>query len=220
MVSALALLLIGSVVMIYSELFSRQREKNDFKELTESVSRLETNELMPSKTHENPLVNTEKKGELKNLLPLFEQNNECVGWLTIPDSSISYPVMHTPKEPEKYLRRDFYKKDSQSGVPFIDFRCSITDSNIIIYGHNMKNGTMFSELKKYNNKNFRNSHEIICLQTANGLHKFRVTEVISTNVYDDRYNEIALTGTRKLLLSTCYGRKKTDRLLVIATEAD
>ena len=84
----------------------------------------------------------------------------------------------------------------------------------------MKNETMFSELKKYNNKNFRNSHEIICLQTANGLHKFRVTEVISTNVYDDRYNEIALTGTRKLLLSTCYGRKKTDRLLVIATEAD
>lgn len=166
MVSALALLLIGSVVMIYSELFSRQREKNDFKELTESVSRLETNELMPSKTHENPLVNTEKKGELKNLLPLFEQNNECVGWLTIPDSSISYPVMHTPKEPEKYLRRDFYKKDSQSGVPFIDFRCSITDSNIIIYGHNMKNGTMFSELKKYNNKNFRNSHEIICLQNC------------------------------------------------------
>lgn len=65
MVSALALLLIGSVVMIYSELFSRQREKNDFKELTESVSTLETNELMPSKTHENPLVNTEKKGELK-----------------------------------------------------------------------------------------------------------------------------------------------------------
>lgn len=45
MVSALALLLIGSVVMIYSELFSRQREKNDFKELTESVSTLETNEL-------------------------------------------------------------------------------------------------------------------------------------------------------------------------------
>ena len=45
MVSALALLLIGSVVMIYSELFSRQREKNDFKKLTESVSKLETNDV-------------------------------------------------------------------------------------------------------------------------------------------------------------------------------
>ncbi len=218
--SLLITLFVISAVMICTELVSRQREKNNFKDLAELVETTQTTETKPTETPDQPSDKKEEKEELKNLSPLFERNGECVGWLTVPDSNINYPVMHTPNEPEKYLRRDFNKKYSQSGVPFIDYRCSLTESNIIIYGHNMKNGTMFSDLKKYKDKQFRNSHEIIHLQTADGLHKFRVVEVISTNINDERYNEIALTDTRKLMLSTCYGSRKTDRLLVIATEIE
>lgn len=218
--SLLITLFVISAVMICTELVSRQREKNNFDTLAELVENTEPTDTQPTDTTDTQSAETEPQVKPKDLSVLFEQNGECVGWLTVPDSNINYPVMHTPKEPEKYLRRDFYNKYSQSGVPFIDSRCSLTDSNLIIYGHNMKNGTMFSDLKKFRDSQFRKEHEIIYLQTADGSHKFRVTEVISTNIKDEKYNDITLNGERKLLLSTCYGNSKSDRLLVIATETE
>ena len=69
---------------------------------------------------------------------LFAQNSDCIGWLCIPDTQLSYPVMHTPDNPQKYLRRSFYGEYSQSGVPFLDWRCGLQSDHLIVYGHNMK----------------------------------------------------------------------------------
>lgn len=57
--------------------------------------------------------------------------------------------MHTPKEPEYYLRRDFEGVYSLRGVPFLDARCYDGCGNYIIYGHYMKDGTMFGSLQAY-----------------------------------------------------------------------
>ena len=57
-----------------------------------------------------------------DLAALAEENADCVGWLTIPDTGIDYPVMHTPDDPEHYLRRDFYGESSSGGTPFLDGR--------------------------------------------------------------------------------------------------
>ena len=105
-----------------------------------------------------------------------------------------------------------------SGIPFLDYRCT-PDTNLIIYGHNMKNGTMFSDLKKYLDKSFREQHPVIELETADGVRYFTVTEVIKTDIYDKRYEDIEVKdGRQKLILSTCYGSEKSGRLLVIAEE--
>ena len=83
------------------------------------------------------------------------------------------------------------------------------DTNLIIYGHNMKNGTMFSDLKKYLDKSFREQHPVIELETADGVRYFTVTEVIRTDIYDKRYEDIEVKdGKQKLILSTCYGSEK------------
>ena len=76
-----------------------------------------------------------------------------------------------PNDPQKYLRKNFEGKYSVSGVPFLDYRCT-PDTNLIIYGHNMKNGTMFSDLKKYLDKTFREQHPVIELETADGVRYF------------------------------------------------
>ena len=52
-----------------------------------------------------------------NLALLFAQNSDCIGWLSIPDTQINYPVMYTPDNPQKYLRRNIDGGYSQSGVP-------------------------------------------------------------------------------------------------------
>lgn len=196
---------------IYSELKERQKEKENFA----AVSQIAEPTVTTAQTESEP---TERPAAERNIQALITENADCIGWLSIDGTNISYPVMHTPSDPQKYLRRNFYGKYSQSGVPFLDGRCDIQSTNLIIYGHNMRNGTMFSDLKKYLNTDFLNSHRTVRLETAGGVFLFTVTEVLKTNTADPWYNRITCEDGRHLILSTCYGSGKDGRLLIIAEE--
>lgn len=206
---------------IYSELKERQKEKKDFASVAE-IAKLPITEAPAESvtdTETEPSAEpTEQSVAEHNIQALIAENADCIGWLSIDGTSISYPVMYTPSEPQKYLRRSFYGQYSQSGVPFLDGRCSTVGGNLIIYGHNMKNGTMFSDLKKYLNTDFLNAHRTVRLETAGGVFLFTVTEVLKTNTSDAWYDRIAAEDDRQLILSTCYGSGKDGRLLIIAEE--
>lgn len=206
---------------IYSELKERQKEKKDFASVAE-IAKLPMAEApaesVTDTETETSAEPTEQSVAEHNIQALISENADCIGWLSIDGTSISYPVMHTPPDPQKYLRRSFYGKNSQSGVPFLDGRCDLQSSNLIIYGHNMKNGTMFSDLKKYLNTDFLNSHRAVRLETADGVFLFTVTEVRRTNISDAWYDRIAVEDGRHLILSTCHGSGKDGRLLIIAAE--
>lgn len=199
-------------VNIYSKLKERQKEKEDFA----AVSQITEPTVATAQTESEP---AEQSAAERNIQALITENADCIGWLSIDGTNISYPVMHTPSDPQKYLRRSFYGQYSQSGVPFLDGRCSTVGGNLIIYGHNMKNGTMFSDLKKYLNTDFLNSHRTVRLETADGVFLFTVTEVRRTNTADQWYNRITSEDGRQLILSTCYGSGKDGRLLIIAAES-
>lgn len=200
---------------IYSELKERQKEKEDFAavsqiaELTVTAAQSESEQAEP----------TEEPAAERNIPKLIAANTDCIGWLSIDGTNISYPVMHTPSDPQKYLRRSFYGQYSQSGVPFLDGRCDLQSSNLIIYGHNMRNGTMFSDLKKYVDRDFLNAHRTVRLETADGVFLFTVSEVLKTNTADPWYDRITVEYGRHLILSTCHGSGKDGRLLIIAAEA-
>ena len=162
---------------------------------------------------------TERPAAERNIQALITENADCIGWLSIDGTNISYPVMHTPSDSQKYLRRNFYGKYSQSGVPFLDGRCNLQCTNLIIYGHNMKNGTMFADLKKYVDRDFLNAHRTVKFETADGVQTFIVTEALKTNTSDAWYDRIAAEDGRQLILSTCYGSGKDGRLLIIAVES-
>lgn len=199
---------------IYCELSARNCEKQNFDEIVSLVT-VDENDDSESEDQPSAESQTEKK---RNLKALFNQNSDCIGWIYIPDTSVNYPVMHTPSNPQKYLRRDFYGNYSQSGVPFLDSRCDLESTDLIIYGHNMRNGTMFSELKNSVNADFRNAHPIIEFETADGVHRFTVTDVKITDTADEKYNEIYSSDGRFLTLSTCYGNRKSGRILVTSKE--
>lgn len=103
-------------------------------------------------------------------------------------------------------------------MPFLDGRCDLQSTNLIIYGHNMRNGTMFSDLKKYVNRDFLNAHRTVKFETADGVQTFTVAEVLKTNTSDAWYDRIAAEDGRQLILSTCYGSGNNGRLLIIAAE--
>lgn len=211
-----------SGVKIHSVLKERQKEKKDFASVAEIAKLPMTEAPAESVTDtetETSAEPTEQPAAEHNIQALIAKNGDCIGWLSIDGTSISYPVMHTPPDPQKYLRRSFYGKNSQSGVPFLDGRCDLQSSNLIIYGHNMRNGTMFSGLKRYVDRDFLNAHRTVKFETTDGVQTFTVTNVLKTNTSDAWYDRItAEGGGRRLVLSTCYGSGKEGRLLIIAAE--
>ena len=211
----LSALVVISAYMIYKQVTIQQNEINKFDELLEIV---EDTSGVTEETTEIPKDAEPTEQKVRNLKPLFERNSDCIGWICIAGTNINYPVMHTPDSPQKYLRKDFDGQYSQSGVPFLDARCSIDSGTAIIYGHNMKNGTQFSDLKKYLNADFRNSRSTIEFETKNGIRYFTVISVKKTDIYDEIYNQLNNDGT--LILSTCYGNAKSGRLIIIAKEAN
>lgn len=175
---------------------------------------------------------------------LVSRNSDCIGWLSIENTAVDYPVMHTPDWPQKYLRRNFYQQYSDSGVPFLDYRCTLESDNLIIFGHNMRNGTMFSSLREYLNDGRLSSNPMILLETEDGAHEFTIFVVACVDKLDswysfinaeseDAFNEAVQRiiqnayytngdapeyGDRLLTLSTCYGSTRSSRLIIIAKE--
>ena len=222
----LSALLSMSAYMIWKDISIQQKEKKEFEELLEIIEMPEETtdptstsmgtESVPNDTTEPEVA--EPEVQARNLAPLFEKNSECIGWIYIEGTNVNYPVMHTPDNPQKYLRKNFDGEYSQSGVPFLDARCSADGGTAIVYGHNMKNGTQFSDLKKYLDADFRNTHLTIEFQTEAGIQYYTVVDVIRTDIYDEIYNNIS-SEDDTLILSTCYGSAKSGRLLIIAKEA-
>lgn len=115
---------------------------------------------------------------------LFERNSDMAGWIRIDDTIINYPVMLTKQEEEYYLKRDFDKDSDMNGLPFMDARCDIVTptTNFLIYGHNMKNGSMFSKLLKYEDAKFYEEHKSIVFDTIYEEGIYDIIAVFQTQV--------------------------------------
>ena len=105
----------------------------------------------------------ERKIDFKKLK---SQNQDIAGWIYIRGTTIDYPIVQG-KDNEEYLHQDFNKKNSSSGTIFLDNNCKkdFTSDNNIIYGHHMKNGTMFAQLLKFREKSFLKKHNEIMIFT-------------------------------------------------------
>ena len=106
---------------------------------------------------------------------VYDMNNHFVGWVSIDGTTLNYPVVQTKDNPEYYLRRNFDGQYSDYGVPFMDYKSTPgkTD-NVVIYGHNMKNGTMFSAIEKYADPGFWSNNKIIKFDTMESFGEYEV----------------------------------------------
>lgn len=118
---------------------------------------------------------------------LYLENSDMVGWIQIEDTNIDYPVMQTPIDPTYYLKHDFEKNYTDYGCPFMQADCDAfcPSDNLIIYGHNMKDGSMFADLAKYRSKDFWQAHKTVCFDTELGSSAYEIFSVIHTTVQAD-----------------------------------
>lgn len=118
---------------------------------------------------------------------LYLENSDMVGWIQIEGTGIDYPVMQTPADPNCYLKHDFEKRYTDYGCPFMQADCDAIapSDNLIIYGHNMKDGSMFADLAKYRSKDFWQAHKTVWFDTALDSSAYEVFAVIHTTVQAD-----------------------------------
>lgn len=146
---------------------------------------------------------------------LYEQNNDFVGWISIEDTKISYPVMQSIDNPDFYLKHGFDKSYSNYGVPYLDEACATgLSNNLVIYGHNMKDGSMFHDLLKYSATGYWEEHPIIRFDTLIQLSEYQVVLAFrfDTNNETFRYNEYTHMNEEEFIefMEECRSRQLYD----------
>lgn len=188
-------------------------------------------------------------GRLTRYDALYQQNNDLAGWLSFPETALDCPVMYTPEDPEKYLRMAFDGSYAISGSLFIGDGSSPDGSNVIVYGHNMKNGTMFGGLTAYAQEDYAKAHPVFRLDTLTEEREYRVIAAFYCAAEEEEafpYQYVDLThpetfaqylekagerslwpmsfqpefGTRLALLSTCSYQGEDGRFVVLGAEIE
>lgn len=208
--------------------YAKKAEQSEaFEEIAELVEQAQTDEDAPE------IPYSEEENVLAQYGGLFLQNSDMVGWLSIAGTTVNYPVMQTPQEPNYYLKRNFEKAYSDLGTPYVQEDCSIKESdNLIIYGHHIKGGKMFGALESYKDKGFYEQHKTIQFDTLTQQGEYEIVAVFKTvaysssgfryydfvdaedeeafNAYIEKCRELALYDTG---VSAEYG----DRLITLST---
>lgn len=124
-------------------------------------------------------------GILMPYLDLYKENEDFFGWIRIPDTKVDYPVMFTPEDPEYYIHRDFKKEDSKNGTPFLDAAYTEEGNLYIVYGHHMKNRTMFGSLPFYEKEEYWKQHPYILFNTLYEQGIYEIVSVFYSKIYRD-----------------------------------
>lgn len=149
------------------------------------------NQLKEDYAEEKQFVNIQNEAQTMNdnniVDKLRKRNQDVIGYLEIPDTTISYPVMQSKDNPDFYLNHDIDKNYSFYGTPYLSAYCDLEKSdNLIIYGHNINGGKMFGALIQLRDENFYKKHKNI-LFTTKDKKKYKIFSVISVNKNDFPY---------------------------------
>ena len=148
--------------------------------------------VVPATSDETTKVVTER---MKQVAELKKKNSDVVGYLEIPGTKISYPVVQA-KDNNYYMRRTYEKKSSKYGALFVDKDYSFTkpSSNMMIYGHNIgdKKNKMFEQLLEYQKESFYKAHPTITFTTAEEQSTYEIIAAFRSRVYTNLDKKVEL----------------------------
>lgn len=123
-----------------------------------------------------------------DLTQLQGVNPDVLGWIVIPDTIISYPLVQG-EDNDYYLVTTWQKTKNSVGSIFLDYRCTsdLSDFNSIIYGHRMRNESMFGSLKYYSKEDYWREHPYIYISDAAGCKRYAIFSVYEVSVLGDTY---------------------------------
>lgn len=178
-------LLSGGILL--HDLYRSHRERTANDKLAEQVHKGELETAFPEtgETAESGGQETVSPEEVRReqYRLLWEQNHDFAGWLSIEGTQIDYPVMFTPDQPEYYLRRAFDGSYAVSGSLFLGEGCEPDGAHAIIYGHHMKDGSMFGSLADYADAGYWEEHPTIRFDTLEESGEYEVMAAFYSRIY-------------------------------------
>ena len=249
----------GVLVKYYYDAYVQANRYGDLSALMEQgvqAPRPTVSEEMEKLPEEAPsqltqVVNPET-GETVALLPQFQElylmNQDIVGWIKIPGTDIDYPVMQNKKTTDYYLKRNFDKEYSAHGCIYVRESCDVfsPSDNLTIYGHRMRDRSMFAQLDQYMKKEFWEENPYIYFDTIEQMHTYKIIGVFKTSgtigegfayhefidaeteaefdAFVDKVKDLSLYdtgvsaqyGEKLITLSTCEYSINNGRLVVVA----
>lgn len=238
----IACLICVAVVGIY--LLKDKKEEQQAVEQHEQL----VEEVVESVEEAEAAIEDEKAALPIDFESLWEINPEIYAWIQIPDTNIDYPVLqHIDEDQSYYLTRDIYGNTTSEGSIYTEYynSKSFMDPNTILYGHNMKNGSMFHNVRYFTKQDYFDEHQEAYIYLPDKILKY---EIIACYEYDDRHllasfdfwnkevyaqyldevmnprsmsaivrDEVVLTTDDRLItLSTCVANKPNNRRLLQA----
>jgi len=133
------------------------------------------------------IQNTDNKPYLNK--KLFKDNPDTIGWLKVEGTNINYPIVQY-NDNEYYLKHDFKKNKNSAGWIFMDYKNDFNDQNIVIYGHNRRDKSMFGTINMlFDSKFYKNNKDEILLIKENEIIKYKIFSVYKIH-YTDDYNSL------------------------------
>lgn len=146
------------------------------------------NESETQQTSEDSEAEKNEEGILLKFEDVRKINPDVVGWITVPNTIIDLPVLQSSEEdPEYYLNRDYEHNVTKSGSIFLDSRCQLEEpasKNLILYGHSLNSGRMFTDLLKYKQLDFYKNAPVFTFDTIYGESEWKIISVFITNTLE------------------------------------
>lgn len=172
------MLIIGIAAFILNNIFSNKKLEKPGEELGYDIFIGDENAQVTTSVDESRnLVE-----EIKSINVTYK---DAVAWLKIPGTTIDYPIFQATDN-IRYYRQDRDGVTKKWGETYLDYRCNLNTlknnmTNIIIYGHNTETDNRFTPLLNYKKQEFYNTHKYIELATLEGIYKYEIFTVYSTD---------------------------------------
>lgn len=176
------------VIREYGQSWQHRAQQEDLREIiseasvqypaqTNSAPQETIGPVLPEQAGEKPVM-------LAGYASLYKKNKDLAGWLSIKGMKIDYPVMQSGDD-EYYLHHDFFGKDSKYGCLYVKKQADLdAGTNFIIYGHNMKDGSMFGDLDLYLKESFYKEHSTVSFDTLYEKRTYKIVAVFRSQVYN------------------------------------
>ena len=166
---------ICAAIGIYQYL-QQQRAGEEYQEIREEVKTEEPVKELKTDSVEIPI----------DFTSLQAQNPDVYAWITVPGTNIDYPILQSATDNSYYLDHTLDGTESPEGSLFTENYNSkdFEDPNTVIYGHNMKNGSMFQNLHNYQDREFFNNNRDVTIYTPDAIRHYKI---FAAYLYDNRH---------------------------------
>lgn len=163
-----------------------QNAGKEYEELREEVLMEEEPEVIEEEPAEEPVPEEEPIEIPVDFDALKEQNPDVYAWISIPGTNVDYPILQSPDDDTYYLTHTIDGETATAGSIYTESYNSkdFTDPNTVIYGHNMKNGSMFRTLHEYEDKSFFDENREVYIYLPDAILEYRI---FAAYVYDNRH---------------------------------